>query len=54
MVWWGVVGGRLKREGTYVYLWLIHVGRNQHNIAKLRDVWVGARAKNRRKALRVD
>ena len=19
------VGGRLKREGTYVYLWLIHV-----------------------------
>ena len=24
--WEGVgVGGRLKREGTYVYLWLIHV-----------------------------
>ena len=24
--WNGVeVGGRLKREGTYVYLWLIHV-----------------------------
>ena len=20
------VGGRFKREGTYVYLWLIHVG----------------------------
>ena len=20
------VGGRVKREGTYVYLWLIHVG----------------------------
>ena len=30
------VEGRLKREGTYVYLWLIHVdvGRNQHNIVK--------------------
>ena len=24
--WGGVgVGGKLKREGTYVYLWLIHV-----------------------------
>ena len=22
---WGEVGGRLKREGIYVYLWLIHV-----------------------------
>ena len=33
MVW--EVGGRLKREGKYVYLWLIHVdiyGRNKHNI----------------------
>jgi len=27
---------RLKREGTYVYFWLIYVvvGRNQHNIVK--------------------
>ena len=25
---WGL-GGRLKREGTYVYLWLIHVGVQQ-------------------------
>ena len=24
-MWWEV-GGRFKREGTYVYLWLIHVG----------------------------
>ena len=22
---WDEVGGRIKREGTYVYLWLIHV-----------------------------
>ena len=22
---WDGVGGRFKREGTYVYLWLIHV-----------------------------
>ena len=22
---WKQVGGRFKREGTYVYLWLIHV-----------------------------
>ena len=22
---WDEVGGRSKREGTYVYLWLIHV-----------------------------
>ena len=22
--WEGVRGGRFKREGTYVYLWLIH------------------------------
>ena len=22
---WGGVGGKGKREGTYVYLWLIHV-----------------------------
>ena len=37
MVWWGVVvGGRLKRERTYIYLWLIHVSRNQHSIVKLR------------------
>ena len=28
----GVVGGRLKREGTYVYIWLIHflVKLSQH------------------------
>ena len=35
--WLGVGGGRrFKREGAYVYLWLIHVdnGRNQHNIVK--------------------
>ena len=24
-MWWEV-GGRFKREGTYVYIWLIHVG----------------------------
>ena len=23
------MGGRLKREGRYVYLWLIHVGNGQ-------------------------
>ena len=23
--WGGSVGGRLKREGTYGYIWLIHV-----------------------------
>ena len=23
--WWDGVGGRFKREGTHVYLWLIHV-----------------------------
>ena len=30
------VGGKLKREGTHVYLWLIHIvdGRNQHDIVK--------------------
>ena len=32
------VGGRLKREGTYVYLWLIHPDvwqrPTQHNIVK--------------------
>ena len=22
---WGLMGGRFKREGIYVYLWLIHV-----------------------------
>ena len=34
MVW--ELGGRFKREGTYVNLWLIHVmyGRNQNNIVK--------------------
>ena len=38
------MGGRFRKEGTYAYLWLIHVGmngtisvpfmcgRNQHNI----------------------
>ena len=32
---WGL-GGRFKREWTYVYLWLIHVDvcRNQHNIVQ--------------------
>ena len=31
-------GGREAQEGgdIYIYLWLIHVGRNQHNIVKLR------------------
>ena len=24
-VGWGEMGGRFKREGIYVYLWLIHV-----------------------------
>ena len=24
-VGWGEMGGRFKREGTYVHLWLIHV-----------------------------
>ena len=30
------IGGRFKREGAYVYLWLNQVmyGRNQHNIVK--------------------
>ena len=30
------VGGKFKREGKYVYLWLIHVDlwQNQHNIVK--------------------
>ena len=30
------VGRRFKREGMYVYLWLIYLtyGRNQHNIIK--------------------
>jgi len=23
--WGGEMGGRFKKEGTYVYLWLIHV-----------------------------
>ena len=28
-------GGRFKRKGTYVYLWLTHGdGRNQYNIVK--------------------
>ena len=26
---WGVGGGRLKREGIYVYLWLIYVDIHQ-------------------------
>ena len=32
-MWWGL-GGKLKREETRVYLWLIHIvdGRNQHDI----------------------
>ena len=32
----GVIEGRLRREGTDVYFWLIHVifGRNQYNIIK--------------------
>ena len=32
---WGL-GGKLKREETHVYLWLIHTvdGRNQHDIVK--------------------
>ena len=35
-VGWGEVEGRFKREGTYVYLRLIHINiwRNQHNIVK--------------------
>ena len=30
------MGGRFRREGAYVYLWLIRggCGRNQHNTAK--------------------
>ena len=30
------VGGRFKKEGTHVYLWLMHVNicRNQHDIVK--------------------
>ena len=24
MMWWEV-GGRFRREGTYIYLWVIHV-----------------------------
>ena len=27
------MGGRFKREETYLYLWLMD-GRNQHNIVK--------------------
>ena len=32
----GGIGRRLKGEGTYVYLWLIHVAawQKQHNIVK--------------------
>ena len=26
---WGVGGGRLKREGIYIYLWLIYVDVQQ-------------------------
>ena len=26
---WAEVGGRFKREGTYVYLWLIHADVKQ-------------------------
>ena len=33
----GVVGGRLKREGIYVYLQLIHVVVAENNITLLSD-----------------
>ena len=35
--WDGVGGGReVQEQGTYVYLWLIHIvySRNQHNLVK--------------------
>ena len=32
---WDGVGGKFKRDGTYIYLWLIHVDVWQkHNIVK--------------------
>lgn len=33
--WWEVAG-RFKKEGMYVYLWLMHVNvlQNQHDIVK--------------------
>ena len=33
---WDGMGGRFKREETYVYMWLflLMYGRNQHNIVK--------------------
>ena len=34
-MWWGV-GGRLKGQGIYVHIWLIHdlYSRKYHNIVK--------------------
>ena len=31
---WGGVGGRFKRDVTYVYLFMLLYGRSQHNIVK--------------------
>jgi len=34
----GEVGGRFKREGTYVYLWLIHVDVWQKPIQYCKEI----------------
>ena len=32
---WDEVGGRFKRQGTYIYGWMVLMyGRNQHNVVK--------------------
>ena len=53
---WDGVGGRFKREGTYVYLWRIHVDvwQNQHNIVKLKKNKIWEKKEKRKEILKND
>ena len=46
---WEQVGGRFKREGTYVYLWLIHVYTWQKPIQRCKAIILWLKINNLKK-----
>ena len=46
---WKEVGGRFKKEGTYVYLWLIHVDVCQKPIQYCKEIILQLKINNLKK-----
>ena len=44
-----MVGGRFKREGTHVYLWLIHVDVSQKTTQRYKAIILQIKIKKRKK-----